>query len=1402
MYKSYNSVEKELSLTKSKFYLKQQNHDFVNSDIAEDLRKFFEEDFLKSDYVDKYINYLKDCFKNNGNKSYESLRVADSEVLKVNLSGLWFYNIRVLITYDGDTRNIEKLKTTWKETPKDADGFKKFTYNDGGEEMTDGEYLTILVFPVPSKNATWKIYSDKFSDRNDGREFYFRLQLKQAPGLYYSSKAGEPVLILHNDITKITFEKKQTQISITDSNARINGNKIPLNLLSILPYVYFTSDIDGKSDENYFLHIASLRDDTITNAITDKYGMLKRPNEQTVEKFNKSHVLDNLQRDISEIDGIEALTNVVGYELSRDSGSLKAGTLVTEENKSMLDTSKPIYVKCAPPIGVNIHETELPIRCMAQAVLYNKEFEGTTIAQLQVKGKVSEDGYNFILEPQEITKCLQRILLDSGVDCVSTFNGNIYLERPIFVTKSVASNTFYTLLNIISLLKSIDAQEENTKFHLLDLRSSFNRYVYTPRMIVEDSLNRTWDNLFRLYKNKIANHGLVYASSLREILKDDTLVENPIGVMNKCVIQNMRKDMYKNNLIDYVTTKAMINPIQFVSCLRQVDIKTKDSNSVSFEDRQLHPAMLGRLDMFEVPLGQKLGTTTHLTTGCIIGKNGELNVRYRKIINGQITDQFVDLKSIEEHNYVISSMSDLDIDDDGRVLNKRKVFAKVQSIYNKWNVDIELVDPSEVQLVSCSPDSDFSWSVSCIPFVSNNDSARVTYGVSQLKQAKSIIVREAPIVRTNAWKIIPKVQDLFSTVRTISNTKFCIPQINQSDHSLNIQYHKGVYDITDSAYSGVESSMIKDGCVCVGRNALVAYISDGSTYEDAVHVSRDFSDKLISYRIDDYASEKVVKRVQRDENSINSFPTTPPIYSRYMLRRCLQYGESLCKINDTGKNIIFKSKNEGLILRVSHKSKLLSKDTSINKLYEHSINYEVLKISRLQTGDKLSNRHANKGVLSYSSPDYYLGELSNGKKIDVIYNVMGVISRMNLGQIYEAKLGLIGMVLGININVNVISCITDAEIRELLKRCHKLVNSGDNFDTEVNTWSDISSELVEELKKNKIRIQSWANTFDEDGCVYVKGTNTKVLIGVMYVNKLTQESETKMGVRGGVLSNEGYVGKTKEPVQGAKRNGGQKIGSMEVDAYMAYGADNLLRKLYNERSGNVKQRMNYIQRVLNYDFHNILKKTKDLLDARGSVIEFVCTMKALGIDITSMSDCSLDKILECNKDNTNIREHFMFGVKDIEQDNGLTTASVIASSKNPQILEIENYLRSQGEDWNEVKKMPSPIGGTYGEKIQEAITLYEMENRNQALTQPKDLIIHFRNNAASWSMMEDMYNVRMMKIKALKEMSESEFTGVQQTDFDVEPIIKKEEQRAEKISKEVGSMDLIGTYELEDLFGA
>ena len=69
----------------------------------------------------------------------------------------------------------------------------------------------------------------------------------------------------------------------------------------------------------------------------------------------------------------------------------------------------------------------------------------------------------------------------------------------------------------------------------------------------------------------------------------------------------------------------------------------------------------------------------------------------------------------------------------------------------------------------------------------------------------------------------------------------------------------------------------------------------------------------------------------------------------------------------------------------------------------------------------MAAKHGNKGIISVVVPEEDMPYTEDGQSIDIILNPLGVVSRMNIGQVLETQLGLVANALGVKFAVPIFS---------------------------------------------------------------------------------------------------------------------------------------------------------------------------------------------------------------------------------------------------------------------------------------------------------------------------------------------------------------------------------------------
>ena len=194
----------------------------------------------------------------------------------------------------------------------------------------------------------------------------------------------------------------------------------------------------------------------------------------------------------------------------------------------------------------------------------------------------------------------------------------------------------------------------------------------------------------------------------------------------------------------------------------------------------------------------------------------------------------------------------------------------------------------------------------------------------------------------------------------------------------------------------------------------------------------------------------------------------------------------------------------------------------------------VAQKRKLQVGDKMAGRHGNKGIVATIVPEEDMPFLEDGTPVDIVLNPLGVPSRMNLGQLYEAMLGWAGMITGEKYSTPVFNGATPDQVY------NELSNAGLPVSGKTTLIDGVTGEA-----------------FDNP-----------VTVGVSYMMKLSHMVDDKMHAR----STGPYSLITQQPLGGKAQFGGQRFGEMEVWALQAYGAAHTLHEILTVKSDDVEGR--------------------------------------------------------------------------------------------------------------------------------------------------------------------------------------------------------------------------------------
>ncbi|MDR2259818.1 MAG: DNA-directed RNA polymerase subunit beta, partial [Azoarcus sp.] len=253
---------------------------------------------------------------------------------------------------------------------------------------------------------------------------------------------------------------------------------------------------------------------------------------------------------------------------------------------------------------------------------------------------------------------------------------------------------------------------------------------------------------------------------------------------------------------------------------------------------------------------------------------------------------------------------------------------------------------------------------------------------------------------------------------------------------------------------------------------------------------------------------------------------------------------------------------------------------------------------RLQPGDKMAGRHGNKGVVSKIVPIEDMPYMADGTPMDIVFNPLGVPSRMNIGQILETHLGWAARGLGARIDEMLRKKASIAELRGFLDQIYNgsgrpeaLETLGDEDVVELagnlRKGVPFATPVFDGAHEDEIeKMLELAGLRDKDGEVQYQvrlfdgrtgeAFDRKVTVGYKHVLKLHHLVDDKMHAR----STGPYSLVTQQPLGGKAQFGGQRFGEMEVWALEAYGASYTLQEMLTVKSDDVNGRTKVYENIV------------------------------------------------------------------------------------------------------------------------------------------------------------------------------------------------------------------------------
>ncbi len=667
----------------------------------------------------------------------------------------------------------------------------------------------------------------------------------------------------------------------------------------------------------------------------------------------------------------------------------------------------------------------------------------------------------------------------------------------------------------------------------------------------------------------------------------------PTQLVNARPIIASINDFFRTSQLSTILDQT--NPLAEVDNLRRLTVMGIGGISrerASFSIRDINASQYGRICCVRSPEGPNIGLVTYMALYSRVNEYGFLESPYRKVVklekNGKqtmrLSNEIVYLSADDEQYHYITHAG-VTQDKDGIILQER--------VPVRYKGEFLEADVAMVEYMDMVPRQVVGGPASLIPFLAHDEANRALMGTHMQCQAVPLIRPQTPIVGTGMESQVARAMGRVLTAPAdavvsyadaatvildakVGRQTYAVEKFKRSAQSTS--YNQRVMVKTgDKVKKGqvlIDGPASENGELALGSNVVIAYMSyDGLGYEDAIVISDRLvkEDILTSITIEEHEASVVDTKLGPEETTRDI-----PNVGEEALRNLDEAGIIVVGA-EVGPNDILVGKiapkgeteltaEERLLRAIFGEKAREVRDTSLRmphgergtvievKILDREVGDElepgtnrkiVVKIAQIRkvvVGDKLAGRHGNKGVISKIVPQADMPYLPDGTTVDVIISPLSVLSRMNLGQLLEAHLGLAARILEFNVALPVFETVKEERIVEMLRRSGSPVNG-----------------------KSVLYDGRTGQAFSEP-----------IVVGIGYIMKLIHMVEDKTHAR----STGPYSLVTQQPLGGKAQMGGQRLGEMEVWALEAHRAAHILQEMLTIKSDDVVGRSKAFEAIV------------------------------------------------------------------------------------------------------------------------------------------------------------------------------------------------------------------------------
>lgn len=622
---------------------------------------------------------------------------------------------------------------------------------------------------------------------------------------------------LKNNTFNIAMPYANVQISANKKSVKLrHGNaRIPMDrLIAAMLHEAGSDESVCKIFSNTFLlNTFKLNEYTLNEFV---YESLKR-DSNVLDKFKSVQYELGMTRE--SLNEVFTLYRAVGETLSRDICQYREGQVLTEEIIADLIKQRQniVYVRTTAVTKGYFCANHVPI------ILPNipKGFKNCAFLRRRVSDYAQYEYFPEDVTPPQplavisgmpLTTEIIEFLQEMGIHSITVTAGTSKKELTYSFEREICGNYTARLKELSDTIPpnryadewvyyynnpNLEQRDDQhlTAHDMIAILSAIGQIMVTGESFL---LNRDTS-----YLKKILMINEVFSENLRKAITSyvkhyqSSLPKKIVDPGSENCFFGLTKEWMKQmNAARVIATADTINLSAEISQACHVNTIMATNAEVVDEMRHLAMPMYGRICPFETPAGKKLGLVNTRAIGAKV-ENNLLKTPYRKVLKTatgiRVSNNITYLTVKEELGHTFGDLLSLKQDENGEYLNT-KIIARIPNPDNKDEPYIyATINSFDLAggYVDAYPEQFMSPTAALIPCAGSDDAIRISYGLSQMRQALYQQNSEIPLVRTFMY------EDMFTYTET---HKFYAP-CEGTVTSINPQRAKITEDITGKEFT-------------------------------------------------------------------------------------------------------------------------------------------------------------------------------------------------------------------------------------------------------------------------------------------------------------------------------------------------------------------------------------------------------------------------------------------------------------------------------------------------------------------------------------------------------------------------------------------------------------------------